>query len=186
MDHLELVASLLGVCCVALTVRQNIWCWPSGAVMVALFAYVFFNTQLYADAGLQVIYFVLQFYGWYQWRHAGPGRTTLAVRRAHWVLLLGLSILGAAGTLGLGFVLGRWTNQALPYADSAVAAFSLIAQWMMAHKLLENWAFWFGVDVLAIGVYHAKDLYFTAGLYGVFLVMAVFGHLEWRKSLAQP
>jgi nicotinamide mononucleotide transporter len=186
MDALELVASLLGVCCVWLTVRQNIWCWPSGAVMVTMFAYIFYSKQLYADAGLQVIYFVLQFYGWYQWRHGGLGRSVLGVQRAHPALLLGLSVLGTAGTLGLGFMLGRWTNQALPYPDSAVVAFSLIAQWMMAKKLLENWMFWFGVDVLAVGIYHAKDLVFAAALYGVFLVMAVFGHLEWRKSLVQP
>jgi nicotinamide mononucleotide transporter len=183
MDPFELTASALGICCVGLTVRQNIWCWPFGAVMVAFYACIFWKSKLYADAGLQVVYFVLQFYGWYEWLHRDPEGKTLCVRRASATLLLGLLALGAAGTLGLGNALGRWTDQSFPYADSAVTVFSLIAQWMMARKFLENWALWFGVDVLGVGIYFAKDLYATSALYGVFLVMAVFGHRAWHKSL---
>jgi nicotinamide mononucleotide transporter len=183
LSILELVAAVLGLISVGLTVRQNVWCWPTGAVMVALYAFIFWRTKLYADAGLQVIYFVLQFYGWYEWLRGGEGQTALPVSRTSPRLLLGLGILGVCGTAAMGTALGHWTDQAFPYGDSAVTVFSLIAQWMMARKLLENWLFWIGVDVLAVGIYWAKELYPTAVLYTVFLAMCVAGYRLWRRSL---
>jgi nicotinamide mononucleotide transporter len=182
MDPLELAAAVLGLVSVGLTVKQNVWNWPVGAVMVALYAYVFFRTQLYADAGLQVVYFVMQFYGWYQWLHGGDKHDRLPVGRASARCLLVLENLGLAGTAALGYGLGRWTDQAMPYADSTIAVFSLLAQWMLARKLLENWLVWIGIDALAVGVYARKQLYPTAVLYGVFLALAAAGYLAWRRS----
>ena len=183
MSALEIVAAVLGLVSVALTVRQNVWCWPTGAVMVALYAYIFWVNRLYADAGLQVVYFVLQFYGWYEWLHGGEGRAELPVGRASARLLLVLAVLGAAATAGLGSALIRWTNQDVSYLDSTITVFSLIAQWMLARKLLENWLIWMGVDVLGVGVYGYKRLYATAVLYAVFLALAAAGYRSWRKSL---
>jgi nicotinamide mononucleotide transporter len=182
MDPLEVAAAVLGLVSVGLTVRQNVWAWPVGAVMVALYAWIFYHSRLYADAGLQVIYFGLQFYGWYEWLHGGAGHDRLPVGRASARCLLLLAGLGTAGAAALGHLLGRYTDQATPYADSTVTVFSLLAQWMLARKLLENWLVWVGVDALAVGVYVARGLYPTAVLYAVFLVMAGAGFLAWRKS----
>jgi nicotinamide mononucleotide transporter len=183
MSALEIVAAALGLLSVWLTVKQNVWCWPVGAAMVALYAFLFWQARLYADSGLQVIYFVLQFYGWYQWLFGGASHDALPVSRASGLALSILAGLGVIGTAALGWALGRWTNQAVPYFDSAIAVFSLLAQWMLARKLLENWLVWIAVDVLAIGVYASRELYPTVVLYAVFLIMAAAGYVTWRNSL---
>jgi len=184
MSGLEVVAAVLGLVSVGLTVRQNVLCWPVGIVMVALYTHVFFGQRLYADAGLQVIYLILQVYGWWEWLYGGKGGHELPVSRTPPWRLAGLLFLGAAGTAALGTALSRWTNQDLAYYDSAVASFSLVAQWLLARKRLENWLVWIGVDVLATGIYARKHLAATTVLYAVFCLMAVAGYRSWRKSLA--
>lgn len=179
MTTIEWVATALGLTSVWLTVRQNIWCWPIGLVMVSLYIVIFWDAKLYADAGLHVVYVFLQLYGWYEWLHGGPQGAPLNVGRARKPWLLAL--LGTLGTLGLGWSLSH-TDASLPYWDSFIASFSLVAQWMMARKLLECWLVWIVVDVVAVGVYLAKGLYPTAGLYVAFLALATAGFLEWRRT----
>ena len=81
-------------------------------------------------------------------------------------------------------MLGRYTDQALPYWDSGITAFSLVAQWMLAKKYLENWLLWAAIDVIAIGVYWTKHLLPTAVLYGCFLLLCLRGYQRWRWTLA--
>ena len=184
MSPLELFAAALGLVAVWLVVRERVWAWPLGAVQVALYIYIFGAARLYADAGLQAIYFGLQFYGWYQWLHGGAHRDLLRVTRASPTQLAWSMVVGTLGTLALGTVLARYTNQALPYWDSGIAAFSLVAQWMLARKLIENWIFWFVIDVVAVGVYFTRGLYPTTVLYLVYLGLAVAGWRAWRQSIA--
>jgi nicotinamide mononucleotide transporter PnuC len=91
----------------------------------------------------------------------------------------------AVASFVAGLALHRYTNAALPYWDATIAVLSLLAQYLLARKVLENWLIWIAVDVLAIGVYLAKQLYVTSGLYAVFLCMAVAGFFAWRGSYRQ-
>jgi nicotinamide mononucleotide transporter len=116
------------------------------------------------------------------WLKGGPPESKLSITQlsksqtAYWIIVAGF------GTMALGGGMDQWTNAALPYWDAAITVMSLIAQWLLARKVLENWPFWIAVDVLAIGVYTAKDLYITAGLYAVFLGLATWGWIEWKGS----
>ena len=85
----------------------------------------------------------------------------------------------------LGTILARKTDAALPYVDSLTTSTSLIAQWMMTRKLLENWIIWVAVDVIYIGMYIFKSLYVTAVLYLVFLILSAMGYFQWRTSLRE-
>jgi nicotinamide mononucleotide transporter len=183
VNTVEWIAAGLGLVSVWLNVREDPLGWPIGAVMVALYFAVFARVKLYADAGLQVIYFVIQFYGWYEWVRGGENHGRLAVSRTPPRVLAGCMAVGTAGTLLLGSVLGRYTDQALPFWDSGIAAFSLVAQWMLARKYLENWLLWAAIDVLGIGVYWAKHLLPTAVLYGCFLLLCLRGYQRWRETL---
>jgi nicotinamide mononucleotide transporter len=174
---------LTGFVCVWLTIRQHIWCWPVGILNVVLFLVLFYHTRLYADMGLQVVYIFLQIYGWHQWLRGGPQRSTLAVSRIGRALALALACLGTAATVAMGWGLATYTDADLPYWDSLTTVMSLIAQYLLARKVLENWLVWISADVLFIGIYTAKQLYLTAALYAVFLVMATAGFLRWRKDL---
>jgi nicotinamide mononucleotide transporter len=181
---LELVAVLFGIVSVFLSVREKIWSWPTALVNVALYFVLFYETGLYSDMGLQAVYFVLSPYGWYEWLYGGAGRTTLTVSRTPprlWAILIAIAIVFWA-------ILGRLTSGlpgvALPYVDAATATTSLVAQYMMTRKLLENWALWIAVDVVYIGMFIFKGLYLTAGNYAVYLGLAVLGHIAWKRSLA--
>ena len=183
MNAVEGVAAALGLISVWLNVREDWRGWPVGAVMVALYFAVFARVKLYADAGLQVIYFVLQFYGWYEWVRGGEDKSGLAVSRTPRHVLVGCILSGTVGTVALGTALGRYTDQALPYWDSGITAFSLVAQWMLAKKYLENWLLWAAIDVIAVGVYWTKDLLPTTVLYGIFLLLCLQGYQRWKMTL---
>lgn len=181
MNWIEATAAVFGVICVWLTIRRNIWCWPTGLVQVLLYIYIFFGAKLYSDMILHVIYVFMQIYGWHHWLHGGKNKTKLPIS-----LLLNLTYLwvavAAVGTVIWGFLMDRFTDAAVPYADAFTTVASLIAQWLMARKKLESWFFWIAVDVVAIGVYWYKQLYLTTGLYSIFLVLATLGYFEWRKA----
>jgi nicotinamide mononucleotide transporter len=184
VSALELVAAITGAVSVWLSVRQNIWSWPTAIVNVVLYVFVFHRARLYADMGLQVVYAVLSLYGWYQWRHGGPGRTELRVTITPPRLAALLGAIAFVASVLLGTVLHRSTDAALPYLDASLSSISLVAQWMMTRKLLENWLVWIGVDVAYVGMFIFKELYLTAGLYAVFLALAVRGYVDWRRSMA--
>ncbi len=183
MSVLELIAAIIGAGSVYLSARQNIWSWPTAIVNVALYAVVFYRVQLYAEMGLQVIFGVLSVYGWYQWLHGGENRTELRVTRTGRPLGAVLAGIALTGGLTLGLLLQAMTNASLPILDSFLASTSLVAQWMMTRKKVENWLVWIFVDVLYVGMFHSKGLYITAVLYAVFLVLAIRGYLDWRRSM---
>jgi nicotinamide mononucleotide transporter len=181
----EILAVIFGIVSVYLSTRENIWSWPTALVNVSLYFVVFLEAKLYADMGLQVVYFALSLYGWYEWLYGGEHRTELHVSRTSRPLGVRLVLVGLASAAVLGTVLARFTDAALPYLDSVTTSTSLVAQWMMTRKILENWAVWAVVDVVYIGMFIFKHLYLTAGLYSVFLVLAVMGYFQWKRSLTE-
>ena len=181
---LEVVAATFGVISVFLSTRQNIWSWPTAIVNVGLYAVVFYQGRLYGQMGLQPIYLVLSVYGWYQWLHGGDQKTELRVSSASPQLLTVLLALNLVAWLALAAVLRR-TDAALPWLDALLATTSLVAQWMMTRKILENWLLWIVVDVIYVPMFISQRLYATALLYAAFLVLAVMGYVEWRRSLVR-
>jgi len=182
VSWLESTAVAFGIISVFLSVRQHIWSWPTAIVNVLLYVLVFRDAKLYADMGLQVVYFVLSVYGWYEWLYGGENRTVLKVSRATPRSMVTLTAIALVSVAALGTFLARSTDAALPYMDSATTSTSLVAQWMMTRKVLENWAVWMAVDVVYVGMFIFKHLYLTAGLYAVFFVLAAMGLREWKAS----
>ena len=181
----EVLAVIFGIVSVYLSTREHIWSWPTALVNVALYFVVFYEAKLYADMGLQVVYFALSLYGWYEWLYGGENRTELHVSRTSRPLGVRLLLIGVASAMVLGTLLARFTDAALPYVDSATTSTSLVAQWMMTRKILENWAVWVAVDVVYVGMFIFKHLYLTAGLYAVFFGLAVTGYVQWKRSLEE-
>jgi nicotinamide mononucleotide transporter len=181
-DPLEVTAVAFGILSVWLSTREHIASWPTAMVNVALFFVIFLRARLYADMGLQAIYFGLSAYGWYVWKFGGAGRTELPVGRTTARTAAWLVSLAVVGTLGLGTYLHRSTDAALPYLDSALAVCSLLAQWMMTRKLLENWLAWIVLDVVYVGMFISRDLALTAVNYAVYLALAFLGFVHWRRS----
>ncbi len=185
MQPLELVAVVVTLAAVYLTTRQNIWCWPLGLVSVTLYALVFFEAKLYADMGLQGLYFALSVYGWWAWLHGGEGHGELAVSRTSARAMALLAAIALVAGIALGQGLARFTDASLPFMDSLLTSSSIVAQWMQTRKLLEAWLVWLAVDVLYVGMFLYKGLYPTAGLYALFLFLATRGFIEWRRSMVR-
>jgi len=182
-DLFEVVGVVTGVLAVWLTTRQKIWCWPVGIVSVASFIVVFFRAKLYAAMGLQAVYVGLAAYGWYAWLHGGEDHSGLKVSRLPRRLALGLAVAGAAASWIAGYWLRARTDEALPYLDGFTTSFSLVAQWMQTRKFLENWAVWAVVDVAYVGMSLSQGLTLTAGLYAVYIGLALLGFRDWRRSM---
>lgn len=181
MTWLEAIATVFGIICVWLTVRQHLWCWPMGLIQVTLYTYIFYEAKLYSDTILHIIYIILNMYGWYYWSRGTQKLDILPVTLLQRRVLLWVTV-AVAGTALWGFTMARYTDASVPYLDAFTTVASLIAQWLMTRKKLESWLFWIAVDIIAIGVYWHKELYITSGLYTVFLVLATLGYFEWRKS----
>ncbi|TWT48950.1 Nicotinamide riboside transporter PnuC [Botrimarina hoheduenensis] len=183
-SRLESASFITGALCVWLTVKQNIWNFPIGLINVSTFCVVFYQSQLYADAGLQVVYFGLGLIGWYLWLHGGANRTALKVSRATaWELSL-ICVFIAASTLGLWKALAQVGGSA-SFWDALTTSISLASQWLLNRKRLESWIGWIIVDIIYVPLYIYKDLYLTAILYGLFLLMAVMGLRAWRATWRQ-
>jgi nicotinamide mononucleotide transporter len=181
---LEAVAVVFGIVSVWLSVREHVVSWPTAIISVSLYFFIFKDARLYADMGLQVFYAGISAYGWYHWLHGGANRGALKVSRTPRPVWIALPFAWILGTLALGTILHRTTDAAVPYVDSALTVGSLLAQWMMTRKYLENWAIWVGLDVAYVAVFLNRDLRLTAFLYVVYGILAWRGLVEWRRSLS--
>lgn len=184
ITYVEIAGTFFGILGVCLTIKQNIICFPAGIINVGLYAYLFFSSKLYADTGLQIIYIALLMYGWIQWRNKAAAKET-EVTNTEKALLIILFITGIGATFLLGTFLYSKTDASLPYLDSLTTVMSLIAQWMIAKRKIENWLIWIAADVIYVGMYIYKSLYLTSGLYFIFILLSVLGYMEWKKSLKQ-
>jgi nicotinamide mononucleotide transporter len=185
VQWIEWVAAIAGAVSVYLSARQKILSWPTAIVNVSLYTFIFYQSGLYSDMGLQVVYLVLSLYGWSQWLHGGAHRSALRVSRASSTVWLVAGAIAAAFWMALAWYTSRLPGVALPYLDSGLTTLSLVAQWMMTRKILENWVLWIIADIVYVPMYISKGLYVTAGLYAVFLVLAIMGLVQWRRSLVE-
>jgi len=183
VSTIEIVAAGILLISVVLSALENIWSWPTAIIGVAMYIVVFFQAKLYADMGLQFIYIAISIYGWYEWLHGGEESGQLHVSKAPMSILATGSIVAALFTLGLGLFLRHFTDAALPFADSALTSFSLLAQFLMARKYIENWYIWIVVDVFYIAMFIFKHLYPTAVLYAAFIGACTLGLVQWRRTM---
>ncbi len=185
MRILEWVAAGLGIVNIMLLVWRSVWNYAFGIASVAIYIFVFFESRLYAESGLQVFFVLAQIWGWYLWHKVGDDDSRVPVRWLDWPSRVVWTVATAALSLNLGWALYRFTNAAMPYADSAIAGASVAAQILLGFRRIENWIVWILIDVAAVGLYINRGLYPTAGLYGGMLVMSLFGLRKWIMAERQ-
>jgi nicotinamide mononucleotide transporter len=184
---IEIFGFVTGVVNVWLLARQNIWNWPVGIANNLAYLILFATSGLYGDSGLQFVYIVLAIYGWWLWLHRTGGDTLRISRTSHkvWLQLIGATL--AAGLI-LRWFLARFTDSTVPSWDATTTALSLAATYGQCKKFLESWWIWILADLIYIPLYIYKGLRLTSLLYGVFLLLCIFGLRSWlRESRAvQP
>lgn len=185
MSPLEITAVVVNALGVWLTTRRTLWCWPVGLLGVLLYGWIFFEVKLYSDMLLQLVFALLQGYGWWRWKTGQAGSGKIRVERlALGQLRSGLAV-GALGGLALGLLMHMLTDAALPWLDAQLTAFSLVASLWAARKQLASWWLWIALDAIYVGLYAVRGLPLTAGLYAAFVVLAALGLRDWGAALAE-
>ena len=176
---LELIAVLLAVLYLLLAVRQDIRCWIAGIISSLIYLFLMYQANLYMESVLQIFYVFMGIYGWSQWNlNTGKDKalkvSTWSLRRNVIVILsiLGFSFLA-------GNLLEAYTNAALPFFDSLTTFGALVATYMVAKKKLENWIYWFVIDSISVFIFFERELYLTALLFCLYLIIIIFGFRSW-------
>jgi nicotinamide mononucleotide transporter len=186
MSLSEILGFITGAACVVLAVKENVWNWPIGIINNVFFLLLFWHSRLYADALLQVVYVAIGLYGWWNWVRGGAHHGKLVISRVSRANLGLMLLVVGIFTFVIRCLLVRFTDSSVPTLDAVTTALSLIAQYMLGMKWIENWYFWMIADVIYIGLYQFKGLSLTAILYGLFFVMCIAGWREWSKTLVTP
>jgi len=187
-DKVEFVGVVTGLLCVYLAAKNNIWNWPLAIISVILYIFIFFEARLYADMGLQVYFLGTNIYGWYYWsrKPALEVKTPVALISKKQVLYSVIIVAVVTPLLGTALIklapILNYTPASYPYLDSFCTACSLVAQVFLARKVLENWLIWIFVDIIYVGIYIFKDLHLTAGMYAVYVGIALMGYIDWKKD----
>ncbi|KVE33184.1 aminotransferase [Burkholderia vietnamiensis] len=192
MSPLEIAGVIVSALAIWLTAKRRMLCWPVGLASVALYGWIFFDAKLYSDMLLQGAFAVLQVYGWRRWiaqreldagsAGAAPAGDVAPVTGVRPRQMLPDLIAAVVGSALLGGMMARWTDAALPFVDASLTAFSLVAQYWTARRYIASWGLWIVVNVVYVGMFVFKALYLTAGLYALFIALAVIGWRDWRRS----
>lgn len=183
LDLTEAFGFATGAICVWLITKENIWNWPIGLANNIFFAMLFWRTRLYADFGLQGVYFAFGLWGWWQWLHGGEERSKLQVSRARRAEWMGIAVFLVFGTWGLRELLLR-VNGSAPFLDALTTVICLAAQYLLCRKRIENWWLWIVADLIYVPLYISKHLPLTAILYTGFIGLCILGLKRWKRELA--
>ena len=183
----EWVAVALALAYLLLAVRQSPWCWACAAVSSAIYLVLFARGGLVMQAGLQVFYIAMAAYGWRAWRGAAHGAVAaLPVSRWSGARHASAAGLVLAATLASGWLVAGPRGGPVPYVDAFVAWASVLATWMVARKVLENWLYWIVIDAVAAALYWSQGFHATAVLFVLYVAIAVRGYFAWRAALSRP
>jgi nicotinamide mononucleotide transporter len=181
---LELVALVLALAMVVLNMRVNPLAWPLAIASSLLYFALFWDNRLYGDASLQIFFVVVALWGWWQWvRGTQTDGSVLRVRTLpvarRWQLLAAIAVAWPA----TGLFLRAFTDTDVPWWDAFPTAASVIGQWLLGRKYVENWIVWIVVNVVSVGLFAYKGLWLTTLLYSLFIAMSIVGWRVWQRML---
>ena len=182
---LDILTTVLGLIYIWLEYRASIALWFVGIIMPALDVWLYWSHGLYGDAGMAVYYTLAAVYGFYVWKLKKTRKLKQSLPIIHLprrqYLPATLFFLFAWGATY--YILVNWTNSTVPLLDSFTNALSFVGMWALARKYLEQWFFWIVVDVVCCFLYIQKGIPFKAGLYGLYVVIAIAGYYKWKQML---
>ena len=189
ISYVELIGTLFGLISVYLATKTNILTWATGIINELFLFILFFQVKLYADMFLQVFFFVVTLYGWYNWKQMPKENDITKTELKTKIWLLSAIVVG---TTIVGFLISNIhmylpqyfkTEASYPYADSFVMVLSIVATILLAQKKIEAWYLWIAVDIVCVFLFYKKGITFLALEYFVFLGLATYGFLNWKKQL---
>ena len=178
----EIFAAILAIAYLILAMLEDIRCWVAWIISSLMYFFVMYSANLYMEALLQIFYIFIGLYGLYQWRFKADKKDALKITT--WSVKNHLIVIGALVFLTSlsGYVLMIYTAAASPFIDAFTTWGAIAASYLVAKKILENWFYWFVIDFVSVFLFISRELYPTALLFIVYLVLVVIGYSAWRKS----
>ncbi|MFL2725622.1 MAG: nicotinamide riboside transporter PnuC [Gammaproteobacteria bacterium] len=178
---MEIFAVLFAIIYLLLAVKQDVRCWYAAILSSSLYFFIMLSAKLYMEAYLQIFYILMAVYGWLQWNKVNVNKTKFIVRtwsiKQH-VIVISMILMFAYIS---GSLLNIYTKAALPFIDAFTTWGAIVATYMVAKKLLENWIYWFVIDSISILLFLSRELYLTSILFFVYLIIIYFGYRSWTK-----
>jgi nicotinamide mononucleotide transporter len=189
LHYLEILGTISGLVYIWLSVKQKMALWFVGILSSGLYVFVFFQSHLYADAALNIYYLLVSIYGWVHWylgkqlpqKHLPVGRLTIK-KWVHYLLITGILTFACFYVLKTIPQKIGLTPSSVPFWDALITSGSIVATWMLAKKILDQWLWWIVIDGISVGVFFYKDLYYTSLLFAVYTILAAIGYLQWKKE----
>ncbi len=196
---LDMLTTILGLIYIWLEYRASIVLWVVGIIMPALDIYLYYSHGLYGDAGMACYYTIAAVYGYIVWRptpdpsrREGSGEhevsstvSELPITHMPLRLYLPVVLFFFAAWGATYYVLVTWTNSTVPVLDAFTNALSFVGLWALAHKYIEQWFFWMLVDAVCCVLYVQKGIPFKAGLYALYVIIAIAGYFKWKQLSKQ-
>ena len=189
VEYLEIIGTVVGLIYLWLEYHASIYLWVASIVMPLIYIFIYHDAGLYADMGINIYYVFASIYGLICWRwgNLSKGRKDadagLKITHTPHRHVAPLGIVSVALIFAIAWVLIAFTDSNVPWLDSITTSLSIVAMWMMARKYVEQWWVWIVVDAISAGLYIYKELYFTAGLYALYAVIAYFGYKKWKELM---
>lgn len=182
---LEIAAVFIALAMVGCNIREIHWGWPLAIISSLLYFALFWRSKLYGEAALQIFFVVVAFWGWFQWLrgHRADGSALRVARLSRRGLLYAV-LAGAVWWPATGLFLKTYTDTDVPWWDAFPTAISLVGQFLLGRKYIENWAAWIIVNAVSVALFVHKGLWLTVLLYAVFIVLSVVGWRAWQRRLA--
>ena len=184
---LDIFTTVLGLIYIWLEYRAHVALWVIGIIMPALDIILYWQHGLYGDAGMACYYTLAALYGLYVWKFRKSKNLKQELPISHMPKRQYLSAtVGFFVAWGVVYyILITWTNSTVPVLDSFTNALSFVGLWALARKYLEQWLFWIVVDVVCCVLYIQKGIPFKAGLYGLYVLIAIAGYYKWKKMMSK-
>jgi len=182
----QYIGFIFGFIFIFLEIKENAWLWPVGILTAIFSIIVLYQSKVYADMGLQVYYFVVSIYGWILWvskKGNGDKKDAVSIKRTSKKQYLVLSLVSIVLYFFIYVILKEFTDSPIPGWDSLTTSLSIVATWMLAHKLIEQWWIWIFVNIVTVFLYFYRSIDLFAVLFIIYTVMAVVGYVQWNKTL---
>lgn len=188
--YIEIIAVIFGILSVWYARKENILVFPFGIANVIIYIYICIISQLYANAGINVVYLITNIFGWYNWTRQNDNKEKLSITTntlkqsiLSWISVLFVYIAALFVLRFFNRTDTVYMSSYMSYIDSSNTAFFLVATVLMALKKVDNWIFWIIGNILSVPIYMSQGLYFTALQYSVFLFLAILGYKEWKRKV---
>jgi nicotinamide mononucleotide transporter len=178
---LEVIAVIFAIIYLLLAVKKDVRCWYAAILSSSLYFFIMLSANLYMEAYLQIFYILMAIYGWFQWNKVDEYNNKFIVKtwsiKRHVIVISSIFISAYVS----GSLLNIYTDAALPFIDAFTTWGAIIATYMVAKKLLENWIYWFVIDSISVLVFMSRGLFLTSILFFIYLIITYYGYKSWSK-----